>query len=207
MSELHPDWDLSHLEQFRTSLAQRDRVEQMAKELADLQKRAETAALQHKDKEAKLKSDLQELERLKAIPPAPQLEKLTRRAGQYRADQEQLEQLDDQLAELDGQIAQLRRQIAGPLGIAPERDRIAAGAADAAVQQFVGHFPRRSKPCAKPDESTSRPNGMPREVKKELLQFDTQQHVPDRKALTAQRNRRDDGWRLDPADVYRRATA
>ena len=94
LGELHPGWNLSRLEQFRTSLAQRDRVEQMAGELASLEKRAETAANQHKEKKAKLGKDLQERERLKTIPPAPQLEKLTQRAGQYRSDREQLEQTE-----------------------------------------------------------------------------------------------------------------
>ena len=196
LKELHPGWDLSHLEQFRTSLAQKDRVDRMATEFATLERQAQTLLLQHKEKTAKLAKDLQELNRLKAVPAVPQLEKLIQRAGQYQADCEQVEQTEAQLATLDGQIAPLRRQIAGPFGIAPEQVELLPVPLLSAVQEFGPEFAAvidALRHATKDHEQAKRDLAG---SKHELKQFDTTQHVPDRDALAAQRSRRDDGWRL-----------
>lgn len=196
LKELHSDWDLSHLEKFRTTLAQRDRVEQMAKELADLQERARTLALQHKEKDKKLRQDLLELDRLKAIPPAPGLERLTRRAGQYRSDHEQLEQIDTELTQVDGQIALLRQQLAGPLGIDSRKIELLPVPLLSTVQQFARAFSEANEALRQAGREHKQAERDAARVKAELRQFDARQRVPDRKALIAQRNRRDDGWGL-----------
>ena len=74
LGELHPGWNLADLERFRATLLQRDRVDRMAEESVAL-RQAEANCLQYKEREAKLKKDRQELERLKAVPPAPQWER------------------------------------------------------------------------------------------------------------------------------------
>jgi uncharacterized protein YhaN len=196
LNELHPGWDLSHLEQFRTSLAQRDRVDRMADESAALEKQAHALSLQHAEKQTKLAKDLQILERLKTVPAVPHLEKLIQRAGQYRADCEQVEQTETQLATLDGQSAQLRRQMAGPFGIAAERVELLPVPLLPAVQEFGRDFPAvidALRQAAKDHEQAKRDLAR---SKDELKQFDTTRHVPDRDALAAQRSHRDDGWRL-----------
>jgi uncharacterized protein YhaN len=196
LNELHPGWDLSHLEEFRTSLAQRDRVDRMATESAGLEKQAQTLLLQHRQKQAMLAKDLQELNRLKAVPAVPQLEMLIQRAGQYQADCEQVEQTETQLVTLDGQLAQLRRQIAGPFGIAPEQVELLPVPLLPAVQEFGREFAaaiETLRQAAKDHEQAKRDLAR---SKDELKQFDTTQHVPNRDVLAAQRSRRDDGWRL-----------
>jgi uncharacterized protein YhaN len=196
LNELHPGWDLSHLEQFRTSLAQRDRVDRMATDSVALEKQAHTLSLQHTEKQAKLTKDLRILARLKTVPAVPQLEKLIQRAGQYQADCEQVEQTETQLAALDGQIVQLRRQMAGPFGIAVEQIELLPVPLLPAVQEFGRDFAaaiEALRQAAKDHEQAKRDLAR---SKDELKQFDTTQHVPDRDALAAQRSHRDEGWRL-----------
>ena len=196
LSELHPGWDLSHLEQFRTSLAQRERVERLAEEFDDLQKRAQALSLQHKDRATKLNEDLRELERLKAIPPARELESLSQRAGQYYSDREQLEQVATELAVLDGQIDQLRGEMAGPLGIAPEGVESLPVPLVPAVQESAREFANALEALRQAEREHRQVQRDLTRSKDELLQFDVKQHVPDRDALAAQRGRRDSGWRL-----------
>ena len=196
LNELHPGWDLSHLEQFRTSLAQRDRVERMAAESAALEKRAETLLLQHTEKQAKLTKDLRELQRLKSIPAVPQLEKLIQRVGQYRADCEQAELSVTQLAALDSQIDQIHRKTAGPFGIETEKLESLPVPLLTSIQEFGQDFAATVedlRQAAKDHEQAKRELFRSKE---ELKQFDATQSVPDRKALTEQRNRRDHGWQL-----------
>lgn len=196
VSELQPDWDLSQLEKFRTSLSQRSGVDRMAKEFAALRDQAQSLALRRKEKNALLAKDLQELERLKAIPAAPQVEGLSQRAGQYEVDRETIEQLESQLAALDGQIARLRQQIAGQVGIASEHIESLPVPLNPAVQEFSRTI------AAAADElrqATKEHNQAQRDLargQEELNRIDASQHVPDRDALIAQRNRRDAGWQL-----------
>jgi len=196
LNELHPGWDLSHLEEFRTSLAQRDRVDRMATESTTLERQAQTLLLQHTQKQATLAKDLQELKRLKAVPAVPQLEKLIQRAGQYHADCEQVEQTEAQLAALDGQIAQLRRQIAGPFSIAPEQVESLPVPLLSAVQEFGRDYATAVEALRQAAKDHDQAKRDLTRSKDELKQFDTTQHVPDRDALAAQRSRRDDGWQL-----------
>ena len=196
LNELHPGWDLSHLEQFRTSLAQRDQVDRMANESTALERQTHTLVLQHGEKHAKLAKDLRELARLKAVPAVPQLEKLIQRAGQYQADCELVEQTDAQLAALDGQIAQLRRQMAGHLALLQKESNHCPCRSSLRSRNLHGTLRLRSKPyvqAAKDHEQAKRDLTRSRD---ELKQFDATQHVPDRDALAAQRSRRDDGWQL-----------
>lgn len=196
LKELHPDWDLSHLEKFRTTLAQRNRVDQMTKEATDLEKRAESLAFQHREKDEKLKQDLLDLERLKAIPPAPGLEGLSRRAGQYRSDQQQLEQIGAELTQTEGQIGHFRRQLAGPLGIDAADIESLPAPLGSAVQEFARAFSAADEAARQAEREYRAAEREAARAKTELGQFDARQRVPDRKTLIAQRNRRDDGWRL-----------
>jgi uncharacterized protein YhaN len=196
LSELHPDWGLSHLEQFRTSLDQRDRVKRMETESASLEKRAEKVLLQYADKQAKLAKDSQELARLQAIPAIPQLEKLIQHAGQYRADCEQIEQISSQLVTLDDQINHLRKKIAGPFGIPAEQVESLPVPLAASVQEFGEQYAAAIETLrqATNDHKQARHDLSRRQ--EELTHFDATQRVPDRQALKAQRDYRDDGWRL-----------
>ncbi len=196
LSELHPGWGLSHLEQFRTSLAQRDRVKRMEAESAAVEKRAEKLALQHTDKQAKFTKDLQEIKRLQAIPAVPQLEKLIQHAGRYRADYEQLEQIALQLAALNDQIEQLRQKIAGPFGIAAEQVESLPLPLPTSVQEFGDEYAAAIEALRQAANDHKQAKQELSRSKEELKQFDATQRVPDRQALTKQRNRRDNGWRL-----------
>jgi chromosome segregation ATPase len=124
------------------------------------------------------------------------LDKLAQRAGQYRADREQLEQFDNQLTVLDGQIAQLRRQIGGPFGIATDQIESLPVPLTPAVQQFAREFSDAINAVRQAEREQKQVDREMARVKNELLQLDTRQHVPDRSALTRQRVRRDDGWHL-----------
>jgi uncharacterized protein YhaN len=196
LSELHPGWDLSHLEQFRTSLAQRDQVKKMAAESVTLEKRADAISLQQSEKQAKLAKDLRELEGLKAIPAVPHLEKLLQRAGQYQADCQQAEEIAPQIASLDDKIAQLRKKIAGPFGIAAAQVESLPVPLLASVQEFGREFTVAAEDLRQSANDHNQAKKDLSRIKEELKQFDATQRVPDRKTLTDQRNRRDDGWRL-----------
>jgi uncharacterized protein YhaN len=196
LNELHSGWDLSHLEEFRTSLAQRDRVDRMAAESAALEKQAQTVLLQHRDKQAALAKDLQELNHLKEVPAVPQLEMLIKRAGQYQADCEQVEQTEVQLATLDGQAAQVCRQMAGPFGIVPEQVESLPVPLLSAVQEFGRDFANAIESLRQATKDHEQAKRELTRCKDELKQFDTTQHVPNRDTLASQRSRRDDGWRL-----------
>ena len=204
LSELHPGWGLSHLEQFRTSLAQRDCVKRMEAESASLEKRAEKLSLQHRDKQAKLSRDLQELQRLQAIPADPQLEKLIQRAGQYRSDCEQLEQIAPQLAALDDQIGELRQQIAGPFGIVAAQVESLPLPLLTSVQEFGDEYAITIEALRQAANDHKQAKQELSRSREELKQFDATQRVPDRQALRKQRNRRDDGWRLIRQSCFER---
>lgn len=196
LNELHPGWGLSDLEQFHTSLAQRDRVKRMETESVSLEKQAEKLLLQITEKQAKLKRDLLELKRLEAIPAVPQLEKLTQRAGQYRADCEQMEQITPQLATLDDQIDQLRQKIAGPFGIAAAQVESLPVPLLTSVQEFGEEYGAAVETLRQAANALKQAKQELSRSKGELKQFDATQRVPDRRALVEQRSHRDDGWRL-----------
>ncbi len=196
LSELHPGWGLSHLEQFRTSLAQRDRVKRMEAESASLEKRAEKLLLQHTDKQAKLKKALQELKRLEAIPAVPQLETLIQGAGQYHNDCEQLEQFAPQLAAFDDQIDQLRQKIAGPFGIAAAQVESLPLPLLTSVQEFGDEYAATIEALRQAANDHMQAKQELSRSREEMKQFDATQRVPDRQGLTKQRNHRDEGWRL-----------
>ncbi len=196
LNELHPGWDLSHLEQFRTSLAQRDQVKRMVAESVSLEKRADAISLQQSAKQTKLTKDLQELNHLKAIPGVPQLEKLLQRSGQYQADREQVEEAAPQLADLDSQIRELRRKIAGPFGVSVEQVESLPVPLLTSVQEFGRDFAAAAEDLRQSANDHNQAKKDLSRSKEELKQFDATQRVFDRKAVAEQRNRRDDGWRL-----------
>ena len=196
LGALHPDWDLSHLEAFRTSLAQRDRVDQMAAELAVLEKQAASTSLRHQEKEKSLAQDRRELAELQAAPSSPGLESLTRRAVSYRSDQAQHEQLDAELAQLDAQLAPLRRQLAGPSGVDVAAIESLPVPLVSAVQEFARLFSEANEAVRQADRDRQQAERNAAQARAELQQHDVRHRVPDRKALVDQRSRRDEGWRL-----------
>jgi uncharacterized protein YhaN len=196
IAELNPRWDLACLEQFRTSLDQRDRVERMAEEDRQLRTRAETMAERQREKAASLAEDVQRLEQLKKVRPIPVLDHVCGRSGQYEADCETRDDMSAERATLTAHIAQLEQRIALPFSIAAE----SLGSLPLPLEPTVQDFARRLSDSEEALKLATRrreeSNDELTEQREELLQLDSQQRIPDRQELVAKRGRRDSGWRL-----------
>jgi uncharacterized protein YhaN len=196
LTELNPQWDLPCLEQFRTSLAQRDRVEQMAEEAQQLTMRTNELARRKQEKTAKLVADRRELGRLRTVQPAPVLENVCQRAGQYRADQETCDTITRNLAKQAEQIARLETRLASPFGIPASTLATLPIPLESTHQEFARQFSEGTEALKSQTRDRDKAQEDLTDRQEELAQLDAEQSVPDRQELIAQRDRRDVGWRL-----------
>jgi len=196
VKRLNPEWDLPHLDHFQTSLAQRETIEAMAEELEKLER--------EKDKLDALRPDLieqisqieAELGELEKVEVDPSLQRLVERAASYEADlqtaKEQKEQLDEVKAELD----ELQRRLGAPLRVTIEDPTALPVPLAATMTEFRDRFTDSDKVIRDAERRLEEAEDAVAEKERRLAELEALERIPDREQLVAQRERRDDGWRL-----------
>ncbi len=196
LRELNPEWDFSHLEQFRTSLAQRDAVERLQQEFDELESAAQKLSVEHATVEKDLAALDKQLAGLKAGELPESLIQLVSGAARYEADRDNLQELDDRLHDELAEIDALQQRLAAPLGLAPEAVVDLPLPMEATVTDFRGQMDEARSRVNQSEERLTQACNDHAQAQDDLAQLDAEATVPDREQLLARRQRRDLGWML-----------
>jgi len=196
LSELNPDWDHTQLDQFKTSLEQRDAIERLEESRDALsQRHMECTA-----KKPALINDIRKLrenlEGLQQIEVTAGLDELVGSETSYRSDCDKHKELNGQLFEIDTKINALTAKLSGPFGMRREFNQILP----TPMEKTVAEFRKRlgdSQEAVRRAETDVRQACTDREDRqKELQQLEAREAVPDKARLQAKRKRRDAGWSI-----------
>ena len=120
LRELHPKWDPSQLEQFESTIAQRETIERLKREREQLDHERGVLDAEHRAIAADIASLQQQLAQIGTTDSFEDLAALLDEAPTYQRNLERLAELREQAAELDEQVkvaaAKLKAPLAASLG-------------------------------------------------------------------------------------------
>lgn len=199
LSELNPTWDVDYLEQFQSSLAQRERLDELATEHTQLGKSQGELAVQLPDLQRRVAEGQSRLQELESVKPAPEFEEILNRESSYRADISSCDEAIEKQASLSGQLNGLRDRLA-PVFNNPDLTDEELEKLPVPLESHLKDFQNRINAAEKAlAESESRRRQMADSIqskRSELAVSSAECQVPDRSQLENQRQRRDVGWQL-----------
>ncbi|MBW1660172.1 MAG: AAA family ATPase [Deltaproteobacteria bacterium] len=196
---LNPSWTFDQLEQFQTSLAQREEIEKRGKELSKLEHSCDSWREKRAELVEEMETEQRELEALGTVPSVDALEQLLDDATDYGTDCKRLKEVEEGLQQLDATEKDLAFQLNATLkqqkGAIEHLDRLPTPA-EQQVQEFREQLAAAQEGVANAEERLERSCEEQNEAKDSLAQFDETTQVPAREQLIEQRTQRDAGWLL-----------
>ncbi|MBP88404.1 MAG: hypothetical protein CMJ64_17105 [Planctomycetaceae bacterium] len=224
LRELHPKWDQSQLEQFESTIVQRETIERLEREREKLDRDRIALASDRRAIEANIASLQQQLAESDTTELSDDLIGLIDQSPTYQRNRERLSELREQAAELDehidAAIAKLNAPFASSLG---GRDAsfnrnpeacVSMGAEEshasglrlneatlpvpleATVVEFRERWQRAEEEEREAQGQMGRTERELGEKRTQLDKLESRSSVPDREQLLAQRKRRDAGWQI-----------
>jgi chromosome segregation ATPase len=196
VKQLNPQWDLAQLDQFQTSLAQRDAIEALEQELHDIQRQMDKIESRRPDLTDEIARKESELEQMSDIESVPALERLVECAVAYQADRDTAADLTEQIEDADTNLRVLRQQLEMPLGTTIEDAVALPIPLPATLKKYheeLAELTNSLKDAARRLDEAEKNTA---DKRHDLSSLDSQVRIPDRERLLAQRERRDAGWRL-----------
>ena len=196
VKQLNPQWDLAQLDQFQTSLAQRDAIEALEQELHDIQRQQDKLESRRPDLIDEITRKECELEQMAGIESVPTLERLVECASVYQADRDAAADLMEQVEDADANLGMLRQQLESPLGTTIENAAELPIPLTATLKKYredLVEIDNSLRDAARRLEEAEQNTA---DKRRDLLDIDSQVRIPDREQLLTQRERRDAGWRL-----------
>ncbi|MCA9141718.1 MAG: AAA family ATPase [Planctomycetales bacterium] len=196
LQSFSPDWNDSHLERFRTTLAQRQTVDRLKSELEELLRKKSSATAERRAVESDIKALHRQLEQGE-MPETPDgLASLLDKAPLYQRNLERLlelhAQLDDAEAAIETLVVKLNAPLRAKLDLRPELSMPMA----ATVIEFRERLRRSEKEVTDSAQLVKTIKHDCEQKQEQLAQLDAGAAVPDREQLLASRDNRDSGWQL-----------
>ncbi len=196
VKQLNPQWDLSHLDQFQTGLAQRDAIEAMEQEDNEIRRGRDKLEARRPDLVDDAERIESELNKLAKVQSVPELEQLVERATAYQTERDTADDLNQEIRDAQADLDELKRQLEAPLKMEvndPAGLPIPLGATLTKFRDQFAESNESLKDNARRSEEAKRDVA---EKSRDLAKLDAKTRIPDRDQLHTQRGRRDAGWRL-----------
>ena len=150
IADLNPNWGLKDLEEFRTTLAQRDAVEQLDDDISEARQTVRVIEQDLKAARTRLAKEQREYEKLQSVDVGEELAQLCEQSSRHESDRDELQELERLSAAAEVELDKLRIRLSGPVRVGPERlsvvspptRRVCPG-----VRGEVGRFGDRSVKC------------------------------------------------------------
>ena len=197
--ELNPAWDLTYLDAFRSSLEQREKLDELAAQWSQLEKQKAELAARRPDLQQRVEEAEARLAELKVVQAAPELDELLERESAYRAAVASLQDVGEAQASLMQRSNELRKRLT-PLLATPDLTDDELAALPVPLESLLRSFQERcdSAESVVSVAQTKLQQGIDdlRKRQAELAARAAEDQVPDRSQLEDQRERRDSGWKL-----------
>ncbi|MBI2480972.1 MAG: AAA family ATPase, partial [Planctomycetia bacterium] len=191
-----PDWDDSHLERFRTTLAQREKIDRLKSEHEELWRRKSSATAEHRAVESDIKALQQQLDQGQAADVPDGLAALLDKAPQYQRDRERCGELQEQLNGVEAAIEVLVAKLKSPLRTKCDISTDLTIPMAATVVEFRERLQRAEKEVTEAARLVKTVHHEREQKQEQLATLDARAIVPDREQLLASRENRDTGWQL-----------
>jgi len=199
LRELNPEWDHSHLERFRTSLDQRQSVEELDDQWSKLTRRRAELSARQPDLKDDISRFRERLAELQDTETPERLETIVEAEAGYRANLSSLGQLQEEAGRLTRETRKLIDRLNGPLQTQLVFAEHLPVPLEASVVEFQHRCDDAKETVRRSKDAVDQVSRELRERQQELDQLDAKESVPDRQQLLEQRDRRDQGW-----DIIRR---
>ncbi len=196
LRELNPEWDLSHLERFRTSLDQRQSVEQLDDEWKKLTRRRAELTARQPGLEDDISRYREQLAELQDAETPERLEAIVEAEAGYRANLSSLDQLQEEADRLTRETGKLMDRLNGPLQTQLDFSEHLPVPLEASVVEFQHRWDDAKEAVRLSKDAVDQAGHESRERQQELDQLAAKEPVPDRQQLLEQRDRRDKGWHI-----------
>jgi uncharacterized protein YhaN len=197
--QLNPDWDASCFDSHQTSLVQREKVERLADELAELERRQAELTSQRPRLQKALDTQEQRLAGLQSVEPDSRLADLVRQEERYRLWHDQLAETQVDMDAVERKLKAQRQRLISVLSDPECADSELARLPvplEATLVEYRNRWQSDRDACGKADDELARQQQQLAGCRAELSSLDEQQPVPNREELDDTRSRRDEGWSL-----------
>jgi len=194
LRELNPDWDHSHLERFRTSLDQRQSVEQLADQWSKLTRRRAELAARRPDLEDDISRYRERLAELQDTETPERLEEIVEAEAGYKTNLSSQDQLQKESDRLTREARKLIDRLNGPLQTQLDFAEHLPVPLEASVVESQRRCDDAKEAVRLSKDAVDQASRELWERQQELDQLDAREPVPDRQQLMEQRDRRNQGW-------------
>lgn len=195
LRKLDPSWTFAHLDQFQTSLAQRETAATLAEELKNIDARLAELQASHRFAAKQIAEHHTALERHEAAANVDSLAAIVDQADVYQRAVERRQELLEQQARLTTDRAAQLARLNSPLDQPIDGGELAVPRS-ATVVEFRDRMLAADDAVRAARQLLSGARNDRQETESRFEQLEASGGVPDRDRLIAQREHRDDGWRL-----------
>ncbi len=196
LRELNPDWDLPQLNDFRTTIAQRDAVEKLATERSELDGRIRDLRNSTKRIEKEILQTTKSIDSIQSESHSSGLGQLSDRSNRFEADCEQLDELKDQLSRESAEFDDVLQKLVGQLVIDLDPKVALPLPSETTVREFEDRLVQSASAVSQSEQAITQIEDDIAKAKQALEDFDAGVSVPDRQELLDARQHRQDGWSL-----------
>lgn len=199
LCELNSAWDVDYLDTFRSSLEQREKLDELATRSSELEKwRAELAA-RKPDLQKRVTEATTRLAELVNVQPVTEFDGILEQESAYRATITSLEEATETQASLRSQLTVLRKRLT-PVLSNPDLSDDELSELPVPLESLLRDFLDRHKfaetACANAAAKREQVLESLKSRQRELAAKTAEDQAPDRLQLEGQRERRDAGWNL-----------
>ena len=196
LSQLNPEWNLEHIELFRSSLAQRERFQSMRDQWDQLQRQRSELEAQRPALLTEITTAEKRLAELETVETAPLLEDAIQRQPQYEADQKALLASEKRQHIVNAELQTLRTKLDAPLNQGTSHAEKLPVPMLATVDEYRHRFSEMNKVIDRHDQIVETIRAELTNKQRALDELEADQQIPTREELLAQRAHRDEGWQL-----------
>jgi uncharacterized protein YhaN len=195
LRKLDPAWTFEHLDQFQTSLVQRETTATLAEELKTIDARLVEFQSSHRFATKQI-SDHQKALQQQAPKNVEALTALVDQSDSYQGALARCQELVEQQAHLTVERAALLAKLNSPLNQPIDDDANLGVPQSATITEFRDRMLAAEEALRAARQQRSGASDELRETEMRFQQLEASGTVPDRDQLVAQRRQRDDGWKL-----------
>ena len=196
LAELNPEWGLEKLDQFRSSLAQRESFEAMRTTWDQLERKKAELCAQRPALLADIATAQNRLAELQTMETLPLLEELIERHAQYEVDQKAVRDIQQHLQCVSAELQTLRTRLDAPLSQGLSNAEKLPVPMEPTVIEFRQQFADMHKTIARHEQRVESVRAELASQQQLLADLEAGQQIPSREELLGQRARRDQGWQL-----------
>ena len=119
LAELNPEWDIDYLDNFQSSLEQREKLDELAARQSELTKQQAEVDASRPDLQQRVEAAAGRLTELEDFQPVPEVAELLARESAYRSAAASLEEATANESAFNRQLAELRKRLT-PLFVDPK---------------------------------------------------------------------------------------